>query len=115
MGRAVFTIGFSPNSPPERVEEVIDKIRETFAENGYEVLVDPPQMCVENIEAKDFERILGECLETLGADGIVGMGQDVMQAIMQGKIPGELFEAMGLSSLDPNEVHPKWRLPKGFY
>lgn len=106
MGRAVFTIGFSPNSPPEKVEEVITTITETFTENGYEVSVDPPRIAVEDIEKEDFERIIRECLETLEIEGVVPIN---------GHNIGEVFDAMGLERLDPDEVSPKWFLPKGFF
>jgi len=104
MGRAVFTIGFSPNSPPEKVEEIIDTIRETFIENGYEVSINPPQIAVEDIEESDFQRIMSECLQSMEIEGVVPMGGD----------PNELFDMMGLEKLDPDEVDPKWLLPKAF-
>ena len=94
------------------MEEVIDTIKDTFAENGYEVGIDPPKMWIDDIEGPEFERIMKECLSALNID--ISMKSNPMMMMGMGNM-SELFDAIGLHRLDPDEVSPKWLLPKGFF
>jgi hypothetical protein len=85
MSKAIFTVDFSPNASEEEIDKIMNSLKQAFADEGYDVFLDFPNIHVDNIDAENCNRIMQNCMNKLKA------------------IP-----------LIDDKISDSWKLPKGF-